>query len=46
MKGIVFAEFLDLVEDKFSIEMAERIIDECDLPSKGAYTTIGTYKAE
>ncbi len=45
MKGIVFTEFLDLVEAMFSIEIAERLIDESELPSRGAYTTIGTYDA-
>ena len=43
MKGVVFTEFLQMVEDGFSPEMADRIIDEADLPSGGAYTTVGTY---
>ncbi len=43
MKGIVFSEFLDMVEDKFSIETTERLIDEVKPPSGGAYTTVGTY---
>ncbi len=43
MKGIVFSEFLDMVDDKFSIEMTERLIDEVKPPSGGAYTTVGTY---
>lgn len=44
MKGIVFTEFLDLVEDKFGIEMVDRIISEAQLESKGVYTAVGTYK--
>ena len=43
MKGIVFAEFIDLVEDKFGFEMADEIIEEANLPSGGAYTSVGTY---
>ncbi len=43
MKGIVFTEFLELVEDKFGLEMVDRIIENADLPSKGVYTAIGTY---
>ncbi len=43
MKGIVFTEFLDLVEQKFGLEMVDTIIDESDLPSQGIYTSIGTY---
>lgn len=43
MKGIVFTEFLDLVEDKFGLEMVDLIISQSDLESGGAYTTVGTY---
>lgn len=44
MKGIVFTEFLELVEDKFGLEMVDHIILESNLPSEGAYTSIGTYE--
>lgn len=44
MKGIVFTEFLDLVESKFGLAMVDKIITESELESKGAYTSIGTYK--
>jgi len=43
MKGIVFTEFLDLVEEKFGIEMVDKIISQSRLESKGVYTSIGTY---
>ena len=43
MKGLVFTEFLEMVEQTFSEEVADRIIDESDLPSNGAYTSLGTY---
>jgi hypothetical protein len=43
MKGIVFTEFLEMVEDKFSPEIADKIIDESDLSTGGAYTAVGTY---
>lgn len=43
MKGIVFTEFLELVEHKFGLEMVDRIIEQSNLPSGGAYTAIGTY---
>lgn len=43
MKGIVFTEFLELVEDKFGIEMVDTIISQSQLESEGAYTAIGTY---
>lgn len=44
MKGIVFTEFLDLVEDKFGLEMVDKIITQSELESDGIYTAIGTYK--
>lgn len=43
MKGIVFTEFLELVESNFGLEVVDEIIEKSDLPSQGAYTSIGTY---
>jgi hypothetical protein len=43
MKGIVFTEFLNLVESRWGATMVEDMIDACDLPSRGAYTAVGTY---
>jgi hypothetical protein len=43
MKGIVFREFIDMVEEVFDPDMADQIIDDCQLESEGAYTTVGTY---
>jgi hypothetical protein len=43
MKGIVFTEFLELVEDKFGLEMVDHIISNSDLESNGIYTSVGTY---
>ncbi len=43
MKGIVFTEFLDLVEDTFGFEMVDTIINNSNLPSNGSYTAVGTY---
>lgn len=43
MKGIVFTEFLELVEEKFGIEMVDSIIEASKLESEGVYTSIGTY---
>lgn len=44
MKGIVFTEFLDLVEAKFGLEVVDEIIEKSNLPSDGIYTSIGTYE--
>ncbi|WP_298496307.1 heme NO-binding domain-containing protein [uncultured Algibacter sp.] len=43
MKGIVFTEFLELVEDKFGLEMVDNIISSSTLESEGVYTAVGTY---
>lgn len=43
MKGLVFTEFLDMVEEKFGYEMVDKIITESTLESEGSYTQIGTY---
>lgn len=44
MKGIVFTEFLEMVEEKFGLEVVDSIIEDADLPSSGIYTSIGTYE--
>ncbi|WP_010135076.1 heme NO-binding domain-containing protein [Ochrovirga pacifica] len=43
MKGIIFTEFLELVEEKFGLTMVDQIINQSELESGGAYTSIGTY---
>ena len=43
MKGMVFTEFLDMVELKFSADMVDDIIEDSQLPNGGAYTAVGTY---
>lgn len=43
MKGVVFTEFMDMVEEVFSDEILDEIIQKADLPHGGAYTTVGTY---
>lgn len=44
MKGIVFTEFLEMVEQAHGYEMVDRLLTENELPSGGFYTTIGTYE--
>ncbi len=43
MKGIVFTEFLEMVEQTFGADMVDDIIEGASLPSGGAYTAVGTY---
>lgn len=46
MKGVVFTEFMEMVEDRFSADMLDDIIDDAKLPHGGAYTAVGTYPHE
>jgi len=43
MKGIVFTEFLQLVEEKFGYEMVDKLLVAANLEHGGAYTAVGTY---
>lgn len=43
MKGVIFTEFLTLVEEKFGLETVDFILKETELKSGGAYTSLGTY---
>ena len=43
MKGVVFTEFIDMVEDTFSLQVADEMIDTAELASGGIYTSVGTY---
>ncbi|MFM2044618.1 MAG: hypothetical protein RLY86_3194 [Pseudomonadota bacterium] len=43
MKGMVFREFCDMVERHHSPELLDELIQGADLPSGGAYTSVGTY---
>lgn len=46
MKGVVFTAFLEMVESQYTANMVDDIIDDCHLPSGGAYTAVGTYPHE
>ena len=39
----MFTEFFEFVEGRFSPEIAEQLIEGSVLPSKGIYTSVGTY---
>ncbi|MCT4624048.1 MAG: heme NO-binding domain-containing protein [Schleiferiaceae bacterium] len=43
MKGVVFTELLEMVEEKFGYSTVDSIIEKSNLPNDGAYTSIGTY---
>lgn len=43
MKGIVFTEFLEMVEQKFDYAMVDNLLNTTELESEGIYTSVGTY---
>ncbi|MBV5314225.1 MAG: heme NO-binding domain-containing protein [Prolixibacteraceae bacterium] len=43
MKGIIFTEFIEMVEAKFGMEITDAIIQNSQLKSGGIYTAVGTY---
>ena len=43
MKGIVFTEFLQLVEEKFGYDMVDKLLLIAKPENEGAYTAVGTY---
>lgn len=45
MKGMVFTEFMDLVEETWGLEMSEDLLDEVQPASGGVYTAVGNYDA-
>jgi predicted hydrocarbon binding protein len=43
MKGIVFVKFNEFIEELWGDTFWDELLDEADLPSEGAYTTVVTY---
>ena len=43
MKELVYTEFSEMVEQQHGFVFTKELIDEADLPSEGAYTSVGTY---
>lgn len=46
MKGVVFTEFLEMAEARFSLGVVDRVLSQANLPSGGIYTSVGTYPHE
>jgi len=43
MKGIVFTEFLEMVEEGFGLEVLDKVTSVPSLSTGGAYTAVGNY---
>lgn len=46
MKGLIFREFLGMVEQTHGYETVDTIIEKAGVPGHGAYTSVGTYNPE
>ncbi|MDP2434051.1 MAG: heme NO-binding domain-containing protein [Pseudomonadota bacterium] len=46
MKGMIFTEFMEMVEATWSLDMVDTLITRSQVPSGGAYTSVGTYPHE
>ena len=43
MKGVVFTEFMEMMDCRFGPELTERVLEAAHPPSGGIYTAVGTY---
>jgi hypothetical protein len=43
MKGLIFTEFLEMVETVWSLDMVDQIIARSQVASAGVYTSVGNY---
>ena len=43
MKGVVFTELVNMIEDQFGLEVLDEVIENANLESGGAYTAVGDY---
>ncbi len=43
MKGMVFTEFIDMVEQRYTPELMDAVIEAVAPPNGGAYTAVGQY---
>ncbi len=46
MKGVVFTELLEMVEERYSLETVDQMISKAALGHGGIYTSVGTYPVE
>jgi hypothetical protein len=43
VRGLIFTEFIELVEEKFGVVMADAVLSTPGLSDGGAYTSVGRY---
>ena len=43
MRGIVFTELLDLIEEKYGYDLVDQVLQKVKPNTEGAYTSVGSY---
>ncbi|TNE70784.1 MAG: hypothetical protein EP333_09905 [Bacteroidetes bacterium] len=43
MKGVIFTEFIEMMEVKYGFTVTNQVIESAGLKSEGIYTSVGTY---
>lgn len=46
MKGVVFTELIEMIEDLMGLAFTNRVIEDARLENEGAFTAIGTYPSQ
>lgn len=43
MKGVIFTELIEMMEDLMGLDFTNKVIEDAQLENDGAYTAVGTY---
>lgn len=46
MKGVIFTELIEMMEDLMGLDFTNKVIEDARLENEGAYTAIGTYPSQ
>ena len=44
MRGLLFTDFVDMIESRYSLALADEVLSVAGLTAGGAYTTVGVYE--
>ncbi|MFI0471873.1 heme NO-binding domain-containing protein [Halomonas sp. HMF6819] len=46
MKGVIFVELINFMDETFGSDFTEQVIEEANLPNQAAFTAVGFYPSE
>lgn len=46
MKGVIFTELIEMMEDLMGLDFTNKVIEDARLENDGAYTAVGTYSQQ